>query len=96
MTDPDNSLIDPPTGIPEIPDDLETQIGDTLAIIVAKAEIRGAMAAFQGLDDLIGECLNLAMEHELHDDLIAGLTALSEDLRLHVRDNILPLRRRLQ
>lgn len=72
-----------------------SKITDTLTLAVAKAEIRGALAAFQGCDDMIGECLEMAIEHEMHDDLITGLVALSEDLRMHVREKILPLRSRL-
>lgn len=91
MTDPTQ----PPADMTESPIEFEMSDDDGLYLAIAKAEIRGALAALAGVDELLTECLTLAMEHELHDDLITGLTAISEDLRLHVQDNILPLRERI-
>lgn len=68
---------------------------DPFELAVAKAEIRGAVTAFAAMDELISACAQMAMEHDLHDDLLSGLIALSEDLRLHVRDKIVPLKGRL-
>lgn len=69
---------------------------DPMHLAIAKAEIRGALAAFAAVDALISSCAEMAMEHDMHDDLLSGLVALSEDLRMHVRDKIVPLRRRLR